>query len=120
ITTKIHCNFTLQSSDIKIADNPDGMIATFLSYIKYLPFQFLLWVCGVIIMVVTLGILIQICIFIMFAPISLAQFAGNGISGIKNFIKDYFAVCIQGAIIMGSISLFSIFLSNQNIFGTFT
>lgn len=120
ISSKIHCNLNMASVEIKIADNPDGLIATMLSYVKYLPFQFLLWICGVIILVVTLGMVLQICVFVMFAPISFAQFASGGFDGIKNFLKDYFAVCLQGAIIMGSLSLFSVFLSHKNIFGSFT
>ncbi|OSA97304.1 UNVERIFIED_ORG: hypothetical protein B2H98_08135 [Clostridium botulinum] len=120
VCSKIHCNLNMETTTISIADNPDGLIATLFSYVKYLPFQFLLWICGVIILVITLGMLLQICIFIMFAPISFAQFASGGFDGIKNFLKDYFSVCLQGSIIMGSISLFSVFLAHKNIFGAFT
>ena len=120
LCSSINGNLNMSVPNIAIADNPEGLIATIFSYIKYFPFQIVLWFCGVIILVICLGLFIQICIYIMFAPISLAQFASNGFDSIKNFLKDYFAVCLQGAIMMGSMSLFSVLLANKDIFGQFS
>lgn len=105
---------------VKIADNPDGLIATMLCYMKYLPIEIILWLCGILIMVISIGVIAQVAIYIMFAPISLAQFASSGFDGIRNFLKDYFAACLQGAVVMASMSMFSVIISNKSVFGQIT
>lgn len=99
-----------------IADSPTGFWDILFSYIKYLPFELTLWVLGILIVLIALGRLMQIFLFTMFAPIGFSQFAGSGIHGIRNFLKDYFAVCLQGAMIMGAMDLFSVLLSHQDVF----
>lgn len=70
-------------------------------------FLILLGACWVISLVL-IGRLFEVMIYTIIAPIPLATFAGEGwTESVKNFIKNYAAVCLQGLVIIVMFNAFS-------------
>lgn len=60
-----------------------------------------------ILMLIVYGRMIQIYVYTAFAPIPLSSIAGEGFGATaKHFLKDYAGVCLQGPVIIFSITLF--------------
>ncbi|WP_455938153.1 VirB6/TrbL-like conjugal transfer protein, CD1112 family [Gemella morbillorum] len=84
-------------------------------WIQTLPISLIMFIVIKVILLVVYGRMIQIYIYTMFAPIPLATIAGEGFGDTaKNFLKDYAAVCLQGAVMIGGIHLYGAIL-RQNL-----
>lgn len=79
-----------------------------LEYVASLPVIFILIGAGWVISLVLIGRLFEVMIYTIIAPIPLATFAGEGwTESVKNFIKNYAAVCLQGLIIIVMFNAFT-------------
>nr|WP_172685585.1 CD0415/CD1112 family protein [Clostridium botulinum]AIW54612.1 hypothetical protein [Clostridium botulinum]AIW54731.1 hypothetical protein [Clostridium botulinum]AIW54861.1 hypothetical protein [Clostridium botulinum] len=94
-------------SAIKDSLGNPGFMECMALFVKILPITFLMWLVVKIIILIVYGRMIQIYIYTMFAPIPLANLAGEGFNGTaKNFIRDYAGVCLQGTVIIAAMGLY--------------
>lgn len=73
------------------------------------PYQLCLWILGLCTKIVCYSRIIEILIRTMFAPIALSDCFHRGLdSGGARFLKNYFAVALQGAVIYAVMAIYSI------------
>ncbi|WP_307993111.1 hypothetical protein [uncultured Clostridium sp.] len=109
----------LSNIKVEIPDKPEGTLQVLAALPKYKGIELGIWFAGVIIIVIVLGVMIDVCLCTMFSPIAFAFFAYDGVDSIKNFLKNYLSLCLQGAYIMGSLTLFEVLLTS-NILANYT
>lgn len=79
-----------------------------MEYITSIPMYLILIGASWVISLVLIGRLFEVMIYTIIAPIPLATFAGEGwTDSVKNFIKNYAAVCLQGLVIIVMFNAFS-------------
>ena len=119
IVQKMNLGATATISDIKwdALATKLGDMGTFdrMGYwIQTLPISLIMWIVIKVILLVVYGRMIQIYIYTMFAPIPIATIAGEGFGDTaKNFLKDYAAVCLQGAVMIGGMALYGSILKSN-------
>ena len=116
----ISANVTgLSNIKVEIPENLDNIWQVIGALFKYKIIELGIGFAGIIIVVIVLGVMIDVCLFIMFAPIAFSLYAYNGVDSIKNFLKNYLSLCLQGAYIMGSLTLFEVLITS-NILANYT
>lgn len=77
------------------------------------------WGLGIVLMIIALARVLKIYLLAMFAGIAFAKMPYAGFDGIKEYISSILALSIQGAIMIGAITLYKFSIARADDIGKF-
>lgn len=77
-------------------------------------FSFFLWGLGIALVIISVARVLKIYLMMMFSSVAFAKLPLEGYNGIKEYISNFFALSLQGAIIVGAVGLYKLCVAHSD------
>lgn len=78
-------------------------------------FGFFLWGLGIALIIIAVSRIFKVYLQIMFSSLSFAKLPLEGYNGIKDNISNFFALSIQGAVMIGAIGIYKLCVAHSDV-----
>lgn len=78
-------------------------------------FSFFLWGLGIFLIIISISRILKLYLMMMFSSIAFAKLPLEGYNGIKEYVSSFFALSLQGAIIVGTVGIYKLCVANSDM-----